>query len=128
MSANLSRRELLFGALASAPALCASRPPGTLVDTHVHLFSADPERFPYPPDAPYNPPPQPVGDYVKFVAAAGIDHTIIVHPEPYQDDHRYLEYCFAQEPSPGRFKGTCLFDPIAPPTPDRMEDLVKRNP
>ena len=26
------------------------------------------------------------------------------------------------------FKGTCLFDPIAPDTPDRMEALVKRNP
>jgi predicted TIM-barrel fold metal-dependent hydrolase len=53
---------------------------------------------------------------------------VIVHPEPYQDDHRYLEYCFTQEPSPGFFKGTCLFDPIDPETPKRMQALVKRNP
>ena len=59
---------------------------------------------------------------------ARIDHTIIVHPEPYQDDHRYLEYCFQHEPSPGFFKGTCLFDPMAPDTPARMEALVKKHP
>ena len=48
--------------------------------------------------------------------------------EPYQDDHRYLEYCFAHEPSPGYFKGTCLFDPIDPKTPARMEELMRKNP
>jgi len=53
---------------------------------------------------------------------------VIVHPEPYQDDHRYLEYCFAHEPSPAYFKGTCLFDPIAPRTPERIESLVTRHP
>ena len=128
MSADISRRRLLAGALGAAPALFASRPPGTLVDVHVHLFSADPARFPYPQDAPYQPKPSPLEDYVKVVAAAPIDHTVIVHPEPYQDDHRYLEYCFAHEPSPGYFKGTCLFDPIAPETPERMAALVKRSP
>src|SRR2546425_12454715 len=124
MSAYPSRRELLAGALGVVPALCATRPVGTLVDTHVHLFSCDPARFPYPPDAPYKPAPQPLEDYLKLVEAARIDHTVIVHPEPYQDDHRYLEYCFAHEPSPAYFKGTCLFDPIAPRTPERIESLV----
>jgi len=128
MSTHISRRRLLAGALGAAPALFGSRPSGTLVDTHVHLFSADPARFPYPADAPYQPKPSPLEEYVKVVAGAHIDHTIIVHPEPYQDDHRYLEYCFAHEPSPGYFKGTCLFDPIAPRTPERLEALVKRNP
>ncbi|MBZ5619214.1 MAG: amidohydrolase [Acidobacteriia bacterium] len=128
MPANISRRQILAGSLVAVPALSASRPTGVLVDTHVHLFSADPQRFPYPPDAPYQPKPFPVEEYLKVVAAARIDHTVIVHPEPYQDDHRYLEYCFAHEPSLGYFKGTCLFDPIAPATPQRMETLVKRNP
>jgi predicted TIM-barrel fold metal-dependent hydrolase len=123
-----SRRELLAAALAQVSALCATRPAGTLVDTHIHLFSSDPVAFPYPADAPYKPPPQPLEEYVKVVASAHINHTVIVHPEPYQDDHRYLEYCFAHEPSPGYFKGTCLFDPIAPRTPERIEALVAKNP
>src|SRR5436309_1076767 len=117
----LSRRELL-----GAAALAAARPKGVLVDTHVHLF--DPARFPYHPAAPYRPPAAPVEAYAQFVREAKIDHTIVVHPEPYQDDHRYLEYCFEHEPSPGFFKGTCLFDPIAPDTPDRMEALIRKHP
>jgi len=104
------------------------RPRGLLIDTHIHLFAADQKRFPYHRNAVYRPAPRPLEDYVKFVRAAKIDHALIVHPEPYQDDHSYLEHCFASEPSPGFFKGTCLFDPIAPATLDRMTELVKRNP
>lgn len=97
------------------------------IDTHVHLFASDQARFPYHASATYRPPAATLEDYVAFVKQAGIAHTIIVHPEPYQDDHRYLEYCFAHEPSPGFFKGTCLFDPIAADTPSRMSDLVAKN-
>ena len=97
-----------------------------LIETHVHLFAGDP-RFPYNSGS-YAPHKLPVEEYVKFAGEAHINHAIIVHPEPYQDDHRYLEYCFAHEPSPGFFKGTCLFDPIDPATPQRMQALVKRNP
>ncbi len=99
---------------------------GILIETHIHLFAGDP-RFPYNSGS-YAPHKLPVEEYVKFALDAHIDHAVIVHPEPYQDDHRYLEYCFAHEPSPGFFKGTCLFDPIDPETPSRMQALVKRNP
>lgn len=122
-----SRRELLGFGLAALP-LGASGSKGLLIDTHVHLFSDDPNKFPYHPTAPYKPPPQPVEAYSAFAREAGIDHAVIVHPEPYQDDHTYLEYCFAHEPSPGFFKGTCLFDPIHVATPARMEAIVKNNP
>jgi len=57
---------------------------------------------------------------------AGVDYAIIVHPEPYQDDHRYLEYCF--EVGKSRFKGTCLFFADQPESLARMPDLVKRLP
>jgi predicted TIM-barrel fold metal-dependent hydrolase len=116
---------MLAGALGAAT-LQAARPKGVLVDTHVHLF--DPARVPYHPSGTYQPPPAPLETYLKFVAEAKIDHTIIVHPEPYQDDHRYLEYCFEHEPSRGFFKGTCLFDAVAPETPARMQALAKKLP
>ncbi len=124
-------RRAFLGAAASAPWVAAAvtaRPPGLIVDTHVHLFSGDPQKFPYAANAPYQPKSAPLEQYLKFVAEAGIDHVVIVHPEPYQDDHRYLEYCFVNEQPKGLFKGTCLFDPISPETPSRMEALVKRNP
>jgi len=109
-----------------APVLSAARPRDVLVDTHIHLF--DPEKFAYHPNATYRPPAQTLDHYVRFVREAKIDHAIIVHPEPYQDDHRYLEHCFQHEPFKGFFKGTCLFDPIALETPVRMEALVKKLP
>lgn len=123
MTHQMSRRALLTVA---ATGVLSARPAGLLIDTHIHLF--DPTRFPYHPTGTYQPPAFTLDTYAQFVREAKIDHTVIVHPEPYQDDHRYLEYCFAHEPSKGFFKGTCLFDPIAADTPARMEALVRKNP
>lgn len=93
-----------------------------LIDTHVHLF--EPDKFPYHPSATYKPAPAPLAPYLAFVREAGITGVVIVHPEPYQDDHTYLEHCLKASPI---FKGTCLFDPVAPDTPQRMADLVQKN-
>jgi predicted TIM-barrel fold metal-dependent hydrolase len=119
---TLTRRQLL----AAVPMLAAPRPKGLLVDTHIHLF--DPQRFPYAAKGTYQPAPATLDTYNKFIVQSKIDHTIIIHPEPYQDDHTYLEYCFKNEPRPGFFKGTCLFDPIDPKTPGRIAELMKRTP
>jgi predicted TIM-barrel fold metal-dependent hydrolase len=118
----MTRREFVVGAIATTLA----HAPELLIESHIHLFAGDPVRFPYNTGS-YKPDTAPVEEYVKFVEPAQISHAVIVHPEPYQDDHRYLEYCFAHEPSPHFFKGTCLFDPIDPQTPKRMEALVRRN-
>src|SRR5271168_1439349 len=142
----ISRREWMLGTLATAHAWAAqprgmkwmadalagapSGPPRhgpVVIESHIHLFAGDPTRFPYN-SASYPPHPEPVEEYVEFTPHAHIDHAVIVHPEPYQDDHRYLEYCLEHEPSAGFFKATCLFDPIDPETPKRMQALVERNP
>ena len=121
----------MLAALAAAPLNLRAaivRPPGLIIDTHVHLFSSDLQRFPFSTNAPYRPAAAPLEPYLAFLRESKIDGAILVHPEPYQDDHSYLEYCFAHESKKGLFKGTCLFDPVAPDTPARMEALVKRNP
>jgi len=125
MGTNLTRREAMIGLTASAGALLAA-PATAVIETHVHLF--DPSRVPYAPDAPYKPAAYTLEDHLKLVEAAGLAHSIIVHPEPYQDDHRYLEYCFTHEPRPGYFKGTCLFDPLREDTPSRIRALRERWP
>jgi len=127
MPFDFTRRQILAG-LATVPALAAARPAGPIVDSHVHLFSNDLQRFPLAANATYKPTPLPVEEYVRFATEAKIDHAVIVHPEPYQDDHRYLEYAFTREPFPGFFKGVCLFDPTAPGTPDRISSLVDLHP
>jgi predicted TIM-barrel fold metal-dependent hydrolase len=124
MVSSCTRREALF-ALSGAAVLSAapSQPP---IEPHVHLF--DPARFPYAPNATYRPPAYTLEDHVKLANAAGLAHAIIVHPEPYQDDHRSLEYALGHEPRPGYFKGTCLFDPFREDTPRRMRELSARWP
>jgi predicted TIM-barrel fold metal-dependent hydrolase len=125
MGSTLTRRAALLGLAAPAAKLLAAPAPAT-IETHVHLF--DPNRVPYAPEAPYKPPAYTLEDHVRLVEAAGLAHSVIVHPEPYQDDHRYLEYCFSHEPRPGYFKGTCLFDPLREDTPARTRALADRWP
>ena len=79
-----------------------------VVDTHLHCFagSKDP-RFPYHERAPYRPEQAATPEHLlKLMDQAGVDYAVVVHPEPYQDDHRYLEHCL--EVGDGRLKGTCL--------------------
>ena len=128
MSSKLSRRELVAGALALAPALRGALPSGRVVETNCHIYPEDVKRFPFHPNASYNPGPAPLEPYLKFVKEANIAPVVIVHPSPYQDDHRVLEYCFENEPSRGFFKGTCFFDPIDPKTPARMRELAGKYP
>jgi predicted TIM-barrel fold metal-dependent hydrolase len=119
---RISRRALLAAPL---PLLAAGDP---IIDTHIHLFSADLKAFPFHKNAVYRPQPEPVEAYAKFAMAAGLAGAVIVHPEPYQDDHRYLEYCFQKEPRKDFFKGTVLFDPLNPQTPARVKQLLEKWP
>jgi len=128
-----TRREFVAGATVLL-AGCASAPPPRpknkvpVVDAHVHCFAGfDNPRYPYHPDAPYRPPePSRPEQLIAVMDAAGVDRAIIVHPEPYQDNHDYLEYCF--EVGGDRLKGTCLFFAGRPGSLDRMAELVRRCP
>jgi len=98
------------------------RPP--VIDTHLHCFAGkgDP-RFPYHPDAPYRPDePAPPEYLLRLMAEASVDYAVVVHPEPYQDDHRYLEHCL--DVGQGKLKGTCLFFADDDDAIERMTDLV----
>jgi predicted TIM-barrel fold metal-dependent hydrolase len=110
---GISRRSVVLSMLA---------PPEPVIDSHIHLF--EPDKFPYHPRATYKPPAAPLRDYLAFAKEAGITGAVVVHPEPYQDDHRYLIHCLRASRI---LKGTCLFDPTAPATPARMRELVSDN-
>jgi predicted TIM-barrel fold metal-dependent hydrolase len=55
---------------------------------------------------------------------AGVKYAIVVHPEPYQDDHRYLEHCLAV--GKGRLKGTLLVFADREGSLERLPDLARR--
>ena len=127
----MTRRDFLAAAASaplSATALAgeAKRPP--VVDAHVHCF-AGPEdaRFPYHAEGPYRPAKAASPErLLELMDGAGVDRAVIVHPEPYQDDHRYLEHCL--DVGGGRLKGVCLFFADDADAPQRLADLVRRRP
>ncbi|HIE26427.1 TPA: amidohydrolase [Candidatus Poribacteria bacterium] len=97
-----------------------------VIDTHVHVFAEDQSQFPYHKNASYRPPPAPIEEYIERMDEISIDRAVLVHPEPYQSDHRYLLYCLKKYPE--RLKGTCLFDPESPNSPRALRELVQKQP
>lgn len=99
-----------------------------VVDAHVHCFAgiSDP-RFPYAPDAPYRPgPPATPEHLLACMDEAGVDFGIVAHPEPYGEDHRYLEHVL--DVGGGRLKGVALVFADRPGAPDRLSAIVASRP
>src|SRR5690606_17167510 len=57
---------------------------------------------------------------------ASVAHAIVVHPEPYQDDHRYLQHCL--EVGGPRLKGTALVFADTIGATGRLTELAGRMP
>jgi predicted TIM-barrel fold metal-dependent hydrolase len=131
---TVRRRRFLQTAAASAVTLTTGRPGSRadgrrspVIDTHLHCFAGeDDPRFPYHPKGPYRPAEPATPEHLlRCMSGAGVDYAVVVHSEPYQDDHRYLEHCL--EVGEGKLKGTCLFFADRPGSLDRMTELVKRH-
>lgn len=114
-----------FDKAAPLPGL-TSTPRTPIVDMHVHCFAGPADkRFPYHEKASYKPdtvasPEQ----LLNCMNGAGVDFAVVVSPEPYQDDHRYLEYCL--DVGKGRLKGTILCFADRPGSLDQLPRLAKR--
>jgi predicted TIM-barrel fold metal-dependent hydrolase len=134
--ADADRRRFLgagSAALAAAALPACRKPapgvtPTPVIDTHLHCFAGRASRhFPYHPRATYRPrlvfgPEQ----LLRALDGGGVDYAVVVHPEPYQDDHSYLEHCM--QVGGKRLKGTCLFFAEQPGAPARMKELAGRCP
>lgn len=129
-SMNVTRREFIPTALLAASAArgLAGNQRAPIIDTHLHCFAgAGDKRFPYHANAPYKPEPAATPEHLlKCMDGAGVDFAVVVHPEPYQDDHRYLEHCL--DVGKGRLKGTCLFFAGSDKVGERMKALAKKVP
>jgi predicted TIM-barrel fold metal-dependent hydrolase len=129
VTVQTTRRGFLQ-AVAAAPlaAAHAAAPRAPVIDAHLHCFAGkDSERFPYHERAPYKPDrPATPQHLLKCMDGAGVAYAIVVHPEPYQDDHRYLEYCL--EVGKGRLKGTCLFFADRGDSAAKMAALARKLP
>ena len=95
-----------------------------IVDSHLHVWSADFERYPV---AEGREPREaaPVELLNEEMAAAGVDQAVIVQAIGYMHDNRYVAECLRR--FPGRFAGTGLIDHKAPDAPDVLEKLVRED-
>jgi predicted TIM-barrel fold metal-dependent hydrolase len=96
-----------------------------LVDTHLHCFAGPKDkRFPYHERAPYQPDEAATPEQLLHcMDGAGVAFAVVVHPEPYQDDHRYLEHCLGV--GKGRLKGTLLLFSDRPGSLEKLPKLVE---
>jgi len=103
-------------------------PPPPIIDCHLHCFAGDADpRFPYHQRAPYRPAAAASPELLLAnMAGAGVDAAIVVHPEPYQDDHSYLAHCL--DVGKGKLKGTALVFADTPDAVQQLKDLVKQMP
>jgi predicted TIM-barrel fold metal-dependent hydrolase len=102
-----------------------------VIEWNAHIFSRDTQRYPFYPQAAYTLDvsqltDDPLAEYVARMQQEGIDRAVLVHPEPYGDDHRLLLDCLAREPE--RLRGACLFYPKDSAAPEKLTALVKREP
>jgi predicted TIM-barrel fold metal-dependent hydrolase len=97
-----------------------------VIDTHLHCFAGkEDKRFPYHERAPYQPAEAATPEHLlECMAEAKVDFAVVVHPEPYQDDHRYLEHCLAV--GRGKLKGTALVFADRPDSVAKLPDLAKK--
>lgn len=102
-----------------------------IIEWNAHMFSRDTTRYPFHPRAAYIPPEDmllndPLATYLQRMESENIDRAVLVHPEPYGDDHRLILECLQREPD--RFKGACLFYPDDADAPRKLAELVQQEP
>lgn len=103
-----------------------------IIEWNRHMFSTDLKAYPFHPRRFYTPPDDwvtttdPLGDYLKSMDELGIDYGVLVHPEPYGDDHRMVLECLDREPD--RFLATSLFFPRDDDAVTKLRALVKQQP
>jgi predicted TIM-barrel fold metal-dependent hydrolase len=103
----------------------ADKPP--VIDTHMHVWSGDADRFPFahPYDPKYKPPriAATVELLLKEMDEFGISHCVLVQTINHGWDNRYLAHCLKAHPK--RFRGHGLIDPTDPKVADQLAYWVR---
>src|SRR5262245_38507126 len=123
MRIPICRAALLVGLLVAAPAAAEEPKPRLLIDTHMHVWSGDPARFPFahPHDPKFKPPKiaATVELLVEEMDQHGVSHCVLVQTISHGWDNRYLGDCLKRYPK--RFRGQGLIDPTDPKVAEQLE-------
>ena len=101
-----------------------------VVDTHAHIISSDPSRFPYAPLGGALPewPAERFVDAEKLLGRmekAGVDRAVLVqYSSAHGYDNRYVLATAQQHPD--RFVAVCTLDGLRPEAPEQLSECVRR--
>jgi len=118
-----SRRELVLGGAA-----LAARSGAPVVDTHMHLWSLDLQRYPISPPEPNIRPQTEDGSverYLEEMKGHGVDRAVLVQIRQYGFNNRYIAECVRRFPR--LFVGHGLIDPHDPNNAAVLEREVREN-
>lgn len=97
-----------------------------IIDSHVHVWVNDPEKYPWAPIGGYVPDMDaPVEEFLQVLTRNGVDKAVLVQPTPYGWDNNYLLDVVAARGD--QLRSVCLVDPLAPDHHHKMYDLVQQH-
>jgi predicted TIM-barrel fold metal-dependent hydrolase len=98
-----------------------------VIDTHMHVWSDNADRFPFahPYDPKFAPPKlaASVDRVIKEMDTHGVSHCVLVQTIYHGWDNRYLAHCLKAHPK--RFRGQGLIDPTDPQVASKLEEVMK---
>ena len=140
---TITRRELLstaarsaavvgVGSIASSLSSCvSSKTQVPVVDTHMHVWGNDPQKYPFPhphradfadEDVPHDAT---VGMLIDDMDQHGVTHCVLVQVVYHGWDNSYLADCIKKYPD--RLVAHGLIDPLDPKVADKLEFWVKEH-
>ena len=97
-----------------------------IIDSHVHVWVQDPEKYPWQPIGGYVPENEAsVEMLLAEMDAASVDGAVLVQPTPYGWDNNYLLDAAGRYPD--RFRCVCLVDPLDKAGPQSLQILVEEH-
>lgn len=110
-------------ALASGADVARAADKAPLIDTHMHVWGDDSERYPFahPYEPNFKAPKIPASLEIlrKEMDESGVTHCVLVQTIYHGWDNRYLVHCCKADPQ--RFRGQGLIDPTDPKVADKLE-------
>ncbi|MHB1004904.1 MAG: amidohydrolase family protein [Chloroflexota bacterium] len=96
-----------------------------IVDSHLHVWSDDPARYPWRPLPGFGAPsiPGSLELLLRLQSEAGVSRTVVIQPSNYGYDHSYI--LDSARRYPGRFAVVCLVDPEAPDAGHQLAQMVR---
>ena len=95
-----------------------------IIDSHLHVWSGDYERFPFA-DGRKEAAPGSTELLIQTMDAAGVDKAVIVQPIYYLYDNSYVADSLKKYP--GKFAAMGIMDRHAPDAPEQLERLVRED-